>query len=148
MKGRKLLLAVAVTGTLTLAAPGLKAQPSGQTPATQNTGQKNWKDRAEYDLYDAIQKDQNPQTRFEKLNQWKEKYPSTDFSDLRQTAFLTTYAATGKIQDALNTAKEMLAANPSDFTPLYYTALLTPQLVALNLKPTDDQLATAEKAAT
>lgn len=150
MKARKLLLAVAVTGTLILAPLSLRAQPAGQspaTPATQNTGQKNWKDRAEYDLYDAIQKDNNPQTRLEKLNQWKEKYPSTDFNDLRQTAFLTTYAAVGKIQEALNTAKEILAASPSDFTALYYTALLTPQLVALNIKPTDDQLATAEKAA-
>jgi tetratricopeptide (TPR) repeat protein len=144
MKAR---LAVAVTGLLILVAPGLPAQTGGQTPATQNTGQKNWKDRAEYDLYDAIQKDQNPQTRLEKLNQWKEKYPSTDFSDLRQTAFLTTYAAVGKVQEALNIAKEILAANANDFTALYYTALLTPQLVALGTPPTADQLATAEKCA-
>lgn len=157
MKARRLLLAVAVTGILTVAPLGLSAQPAGQTPAaqtpaaqtpaTQNTGQKNWKDRAEYDLYDAIQKDTNPQTRLEKLNQWKEKYPSSDFSDLRQTAFLTTYAAVGKIQEALNSAKEILASSPNDFTALYYTALLTPQLAALNITPTDDQLATAEKAA-
>src|SRR5205085_12559898 len=140
-----LLLAVAVTGTLALAPLSLRAQGGGQTPATQNTGQKNWKDRAEYDLYDAIQKDTNAQTRLEKLNQWKEKYPSTDFSDLRQTAFLTTYAAMGKVQEALNIAKEILAANANDFTALYYTALLTPQLVALRITPTADQLSTAEK---
>src|SRR5579872_6309061 len=83
MQRRKLLWAVAVTGLLTLAPVGLRAQGT-QTPATQNTGQKNWKDRAEYDLYDAITKDQNPQTRLEKLNQWKDKYPSTDFIDLRE----------------------------------------------------------------
>jgi tetratricopeptide (TPR) repeat protein len=147
MKARRLLLAIAVTGISIVGPLGLQAQTPAQTPATQNTGQKNWKDRAEYDLYDAILKDSNPQTRLEKLNQWKEKYPSSDFSDLRRTAFLTTYAALGKVQEGLNTAKEILAANPNDFSALYYTALLTPQLVALNLKPTDEQLATAEKAA-
>jgi len=147
MQRRKLVWAVAVTGLLTLAPVGLRAQGGTTTPATQNTGQKNWKDRAEYDLYDAITKDQNPQSRLEKLNQWKDKYPSTDFIDLRQQAFLTTYAALGKIQEALNTAKEILARDPKDFTGLYYTALLTPQLVAVNITPTEDQLSAAESAA-
>lgn len=147
MKTRKLLAAVAITGIVTLGSESMRAQPSGQSPATQNTGQKNWKDRAEYDLYDAITKDNNPQTKLEKLNQWKEKYPSTDFSDLRQAELLKAYAAAGKIQEALSTAKDILSATPGDFAALYYTALLTPQLVALNIKPTDDQLATAEKAA-
>lgn len=144
MQARNLLLAVTVTGVLALAPTGLWAQ--GGTPATQNTGQKNWKDRAEYDLYEAILKDQNPQSRLEKLNQWKEKYPKTDFIDLREQGFLTTYAALGKVQDALNTAKEILAADPKNFTGLYYTALLTPQLAAVNVTPTDDQLSTAESA--
>ena len=148
MKARKLLLTAAATGLLLFAPTGLRAQAGGQTPATQNTGQKNWKDRAEYDLYDAIQKDTSPQTRLEKLNQWKEKYPTTDFIDLRQTAFLTTYAALGQIQNALNTAKEILARDPNDFSALYYTAFLTPQLVAVTKQPpTEDQLSASEKAA-
>lgn len=148
MRARKLLLAVAVTGILTLAPAGLRAQQGGQTPATTNTGQKNWKDRAEYDLYDAITKDASPQTKLEKLKQWQDKYPTTDFIDLRQTAFLTTYAALGQIQKALDTAKEILARDPNDFSALYYTAFLTPQLVSVNVKPTDDQIAAAEKAST
>lgn len=147
MRARKLLLAVAVTGMFTLVTGGLRAQTGGQTPATQNTGQKNWKDRAEYDLYDAIKNDSNPQSKLEKLNQWKAKYPSTDFEDLREAAFLTTYAQVGKIAESLGIAKDMLAKNPNDFRALYYTALLTPQLAALNVTPTDDQLSTAEKAA-
>lgn len=147
MRARKLLLTVAVSGVLTLAPVVLRAQGAGQTPATQNTGQKNWKDRAEYDLYDAITKDTSPQTRLEKLNQWKEKYPKTDFIDLRQTAFLTTYAALGQIQQALDSAKEILARDPNDFSALYYTAFLSPQLVAVTKQPpTEDQLSAAEKA--
>ncbi len=160
MKARKIVAAVALTGFFALAPAGLRAQTSGQapattntgqtsgqTPATSNTGQKNWADRAEYDLYDAITKDTNPQSRLEKLNQWKEKYPNTQFIDLRQAAYLTTYAAMNKIPEALNAAKEILARDPKDFAALYYTALLTPQLVPLNITPTADQLSAAESAA-
>src|SRR5579884_819980 len=98
MQPRRLLLGLAVTGIL-IAPAGLRAQApatgNAQTPAAggaQATGQKNWKDRAEYDLYDAISKDTNPQSRLEKLKQWQEKYPTSDFADLRQEVMLKTYA--------------------------------------------------------
>ena len=116
-------------------------------PSTQS-GQPNWKDRAEYDLYEAITKDQNPQTRLEKLNQWKDKYPSTDFIKQRRAVYLDTYVKLNQVQNALNTAKEILAGDPKDFTSLYYVALLTPQIPAVTQKPaTADQLEDAQKAA-
>jgi len=96
MKARNLALAVAVTGILALASVGLRAQAGRQT----NTPQKNWRDRAEYDLYDAILKDQNPRTRLEKLNQWEERYPSTDYISERRALFLTTRTALGQVQEA------------------------------------------------
>jgi peptidyl-prolyl cis-trans isomerase A (cyclophilin A) len=96
MKARKLVLAVAITGTLTLAPVGWRAQAYGQTPATTNPGQKRVKDQGEYDLYNAILKDQNPRTRLEKLNQWEERYPSTDFISERRTLFVTTFTALGR----------------------------------------------------
>ena len=133
-----------MTGILCMAPVGLRAQG---TPSTQ-TGQKNWKDRAEYDLFEAITKDTNPQSRLDKLNQWKDKYPSTDFIDQRRTLFLTTYAALNQAQNALTAAKEILAADPKDFTALYYVTLLTPQIPAVTQKPaTADQLEDAQKAA-
>ena len=124
----------------------LSTSAFAQAPAPQ-AGQKNWKDRAEFDLFDAMSKDTNPKTKLEKLNQWKEKYPATDFTDLRQTALLTTYVALGQVQDALNTAKETLARDAADFTALYYTALLTPTLATMNVAATPEQLDAAEKAA-
>ena len=47
------------------------AQPEGQAGAAPNTAQpqKNWKDRAEYDLFDSITKHNNPKTKLEKLQQ-------------------------------------------------------------------------------
>jgi len=41
--------------------------------------EKKVKDRAEYDLYDSITKEQNPTKRLEFLNTWKEKYAETDY---------------------------------------------------------------------
>jgi hypothetical protein len=143
MKGRRLLLlAVAVTGMMALAPVGLRAQ-GGKPPASTEP---QWKDRAEYDLYDAISKDTNPQTKLEKLVEWRDKYPSTDFLAIRQKFFLTTYAALGKVAEALNTAKEMLAKDPNDFYALYYTSFESPLLAATGSKPTEDQLSAAEKA--
>ena len=48
------------------------AQQSAQGP------QKNWKDRAEFDLYDSITKETQPAKRLELLNSWKEKYPASE----------------------------------------------------------------------
>ena len=138
-----ILLATAAAGFVALAPSSLRAQ----TPAAP-AGQKNWKDRAEYDLYDAITKDQSPQSRLEKLNQWKDKYPSTDFAAERRTLFLTTYVGLNQVMQALGAAKEILANTPDDFTALYYITLLTPQIPAVTKQAaTADQLADGEKAA-
>ncbi len=139
MKERKLMWTVVLTGVLTASLVSLSA--FGQ-PA-----QKNWKDRAEYDLYDAITKDNAPASKLEKLNQWKDKYPTTDYAAERDTLFLTTYAGLGKIQEALATAKAIQARDANDFTALYYTTYLTPLLANLNVTPTPEQLDAADKCA-
>src|SRR5260370_14554520 len=76
MKARRLLLlAVAMTGILALAPVGLRAQGSKPPASTEPQ----WKDRAEYDLYDAISKDATPQTKLEKLIEWRDYVSATDF---------------------------------------------------------------------
>ena len=146
MRVQRSLLTVAVTGFLAANCLSAFAQTASSTPATQ-TSQKNYKDRAEYDLYDSIIKDTNPKTRLDKLNQWKQKYPSTDFSAERETLFFTTYAALQQIPDALNIAKEILARDPKDFQALYYRAYATPLLPNLGTTPTPEQLDAAQNAA-
>src|SRR5579864_4783023 len=103
-----LLLATAAS-LVSLAPAPLRAQ----APAAA-AGQKNWKDRAEYDLYDAITKDSGPQSRLDKLNQWKEKYPTTDFIAERRTLLLTTYVALNQVMQAIGAAKEILANTRSE----------------------------------
>jgi hypothetical protein len=103
--------------------------------------QKNYKDRAEYDLYSSILKETNAQKKLELLTQWKEKYPSTEFGSERLGLYLATYQALNKGPEMLATAKEMVAADPKNMQGLYWVAIFT-----LN-NQTPEQLDAGQKAA-
>ena len=105
--------------------------------------QKNWKDRAEYDLYESITKETTPAKRLELLNSWKQKYASSDFEDVRQQVFMATYAQMNRPADALKIAGEILATDPNNLQAL--SSALTSIFSIQN--PTPDQLATSDKAA-
>jgi tetratricopeptide (TPR) repeat protein len=142
VQSSKFLLTLALTGMLGPAPVrmfGQAAAPSSSTP------QKNWKDRAEYDLYVSIGQDQNPKTRLEKLQDWAQKYPMTEWIKERRTALLTTYAALNDGKNVFNQAKEILADDPKDFTANYYVMLFTQPLYGQNQSP--DILDLGEKAA-
>ena len=115
-----------------------------QAPSTA-APQLNWKDRAEYDLYDSIQKDTNAKTKLEKLQQWEKQYPATDYADQRQLIFLTTYVALNQPQPAVATAKQILAKDAKNFSALYYIMYFTRALAGSN--PTPEVLDQGEKAA-
>jgi len=110
--------------TLTAAAAGLLLSVSvwGQgAPA-----QKQWKDRAEYDLFDAIVKAQDAKKRLELLNTWKAKYPQTDFRAERNAYYIAVYQQLNQGKELLNFCKsEVLPADPKDMTCLYYVSVLT-----------------------
>ena len=139
----KLSLAILTAGLLSLAPVNMMAQAQAPTSAAP---QKNWKDRAEYDLYDAITKDANAQSRLDKLQQWKTQYPTTDYMLERRTLFLTTYAGLNKAKEATDAAKELLTSDPKNFTAMYYIMFFTQPLYAASQSP--DVLDQGEKAAT
>jgi hypothetical protein len=87
---------------------------------------KEWIDRAEYELVaEQIGKATDPAKKLELLNQWKQKYPKTNFEWERLGAFLMTYQQTGKAKEMFETAKEMAAADPKNVSgPFYITALV------------------------
>jgi hypothetical protein len=103
--------------------------------------QKNYKDRAEYDLYSSILKETNAQKKLELLNQWKEKYPATEFNLERLEQFLATYQALNKGPELLAAAKELVAADPKNMRGLYWVTIFT-----LN-NNTPEQLDAGQKAA-
>lgn len=134
--------AVAMTGVL-FVGPG---QILGQAQAPSTAApQKNWKDRAEYDLYDAITKDTNAKSKLDKLQQWEKQYPTTDYADERAMLFLTTYVALNQPQQAVDVAKKILAKDPKNFSALYYTMFFTRALAGTN--PTPEILDQGDKAA-
>ena len=116
------MIGVLSLGTVKM--PAQSAAPAAQAP------QKNWKDRAEYDLYDAITKDANAKTRLEKLQQWEKQYPQTEWLTERRTLLVTTYAALNQPKETTDAAKALVAGDPKNFTGLYYIMYFTQALYA------------------
>ena len=85
-----------------------------------------WKDRAEYDLVvESISKEQNPKTKLGLLNQWKEKYPETQFKDLRHNLYVTTYQQLGDGKGMKAAAEDWIKDNPKAIPAYYWLNLLT-----------------------
>ncbi len=114
--------------------------PAGQAAAPQ----KNWKDRAEFDLYDAITKDATAASRLEKLENWKKTYPTSDFAPDRKLLYLATYQQLqNRPKDVIVTANDVLATDPGNFRAL---SAIVYAVLTLN-PPTPEELATADQAA-
>lgn len=109
---KRALAGIAVTSLMCLSLWGQAAQPQ-------------WKDRAEYDLFQSIQKEQNAQTKLGLLQQWQEKYPNTDFKDGRYELMITAYQQLGKGKEMLDTAKAWVAFNPKAVNGWVWINLLT-----------------------
>ncbi len=144
----KALLTLAVAaGIVALPLPGQDQAAQGQAgqAAAGQPGApaQNWKDRAEYDLYNAIVKEQDANKRLALLNTWKEKYPTSEFAPQRLQIYLTTYTALNQPDKVIATGNEVLQTNPKDLTALYLIALNVQRLP----KPGADDLASGEKAA-
>src|SRR5579864_8852035 len=138
----KILLAIAMMSMVGLAPMRMLGQAAAPTSAEP---QKNWKDRAEYDLYDALSKDTNPKTRLEKLQQWEKQYPQTEWIKERKLLFLTTDFALGQPKETAEAAKQVLADDPKNFIALYALVSFTQALAGNN--PTPEVLDQGDKAA-
>jgi tetratricopeptide (TPR) repeat protein len=107
--------------------------------------QRNWKDRAEYDLYvgitQAIQGNDGKKA-LDLLKEWGEKYPESDYSDTRPTLELNAYKAANDSKGMLTAADKILGANPNDLTANYWVCTL----MVSNPSPTDEELARAAKS--
>jgi tetratricopeptide (TPR) repeat protein len=119
------------------------AQPAQGQPASGQPAQKNWKDRAEYDLYNGIVKEQDPNKRLTLLNSWKEKYPASDYAPERVQIYLTTYSGLNQPDKVIATGNEILQSDPKNLQALILMALNVQSLT----KPSADDLNSGEKAA-
>lgn len=126
----KRAVAILALGSLTLA--GLWGQKKPE-----------WKDRAEYDLYESITKEQAPKTKLGLLEQWDQKYPTSEFGDVRGKLMIDTYRQLNDGKGMMAAAKKMAAAYPKDIYPFYWMNLLTISLA----DGSADALDTGDKAA-
>jgi hypothetical protein len=122
-----------------LAVP-LGAQQSPQPAAGQQGAaqaqpakQKNWKDRAEYELFTNISKTTDPQQRLQLLNTWQDKYPQSDYNDYRLKYYVATLAQLAQKdpsqrQPLIDKCEALLKLDPNDFQANYYVTLYGPQI--------------------
>jgi hypothetical protein len=105
--------------------------------------QGNYKDQAEYDMYQAVSQDltaNNFVKAVTDLDAWKQKYPDSDFKDNRELLYAKAYFETKQFGKTLDLA----ATLDSKELELLYMAAASVQQVQ---NPTPQQLATGAKAA-
>jgi tetratricopeptide (TPR) repeat protein len=135
------ILAVAICSAIGFGSA--RAQDPAQ-PAQQAQQKKpEWKDRAEYDLVQSIDKERDPKKKLELLNQWRDKYPASDFKVLRLQSYLMTYHALNDPNNMLATAQDILKEDPTNLQALYWINLL---VVSMN-QNTPERLDLGDKAA-
>ena len=110
---------------------------------TLTAGAANWADRAEYDLALAVRAEAVPQRRLVALEQWKAKYPKSEHAAVRSELYFAAYQAMGDRAHMLDTAAEMLTAQPGNTFGAYWFTVLLPDGGSASA----ERLALGEKAA-
>jgi tetratricopeptide (TPR) repeat protein len=137
------IAALTVTSVLCVSAQSQTTPAAGSGTAAPAQKQKQYKDKGEYDLYAAVTKETDANKKLTLLNQWKDKYPESDFKLERLQYFLNTYQQLSQPAKMIDTAKEILTIAPDDIQALYWITFLSPSMA----NNSDDALATASKAA-
>ncbi|MYB53133.1 MAG: tetratricopeptide repeat protein [Acidobacteriia bacterium] len=96
--------------------------------AIPNPQEKNYKDRAEYDVITKVYGEADPAAKLALLDEWTEKYPETDYHVERASFYLDSYQKTGQTAEAVEAAKTLLTKVPDSFTAHYVITLSTPYL--------------------
>lgn len=94
--------------------------------------QRNWKDRAEYDLWAAAAKETNAQKRLELLNTWKQKYPATEMKVEMYQLYMGTYQQLNQGKNMLEAAQQLVAADPKAPTAMSAQYWICELTVSLN----------------
>ena len=96
--------------------------------AIPNPQEKNYKDRAEYDVITKVYGEADPAKKLALLDEWTEKYPETDYHVERASFYLDSYQKTGQTVEAVEAAKKLLTKVPDSFTAHYVITLSSPYL--------------------
>lgn len=103
------------------------------------------KDQQEADLINKVNGEANAANRLTELDEWKQKYPDTQFENPRQMFYLLTYEQLKKNREAIDKAKEILTKNPDDYLSLM--AIVTYGPTMNNNNPSKDDFEATMAAA-
>lgn len=85
-----------------------------------------WKSREEYDAYQAMGGEQDPQKKIALAEAFLNKFADSDFKDLVYFAMMQAYQQLGNVARALEAGKKGLEANPDNLDVLTLDAYLFP----------------------
>ncbi len=105
--------------------------------------EKKVKDQAEYDLIQAIQKEPDAKKKVDLVQQWKDKYPTSDFKIERLKAMIAAQQAAQNAAGMRDAALELIKEDPKDLAGYLYMNLLTLSMA----DKSEAALANSEKAA-
>lgn len=157
------MAAVAALGlvVLTTTAQDARAQAAAAAQAPAGKKAKAVKDTGEYDIYNDVIKDSTQPNAAKKfltdLDTWTQKYPDTEFKDVRMMYYAQAYAANNEAGKAIDAAKPLidkgidglkdgLDSDGSVLSLLFLTSRAAAAL-AVTGTPSADELATGAKAA-
>ena len=94
--------------------------------AQQQTQQKSpWKDRAEYDLYTSIVKEQDVSKKVQLLDSYMQKYPESKFKEQAYTMYAQAYQTLKQASKMYDAALQILKLNAKNVQGLYFITSLT-----------------------
>jgi len=139
---------IILTAGALLFVAGLVTVPSAKAQDT--AGQKNWKDREEYDAFQKVQTTTDPKARLEALKAWEDKYPTSDYAGLRLQYYLDTLAKLAGTDPSmrpvlLSKAQDALKVDPKNANAMYLISLWGPIYGGAN--PSPDLVSQVESAA-
>jgi len=105
--------------------------------------EKKVKDQAEFDLIQAVQKEPDAKKRVDLIQQWKDKYPTSDYKSERLQALIATQQAAGNAAGMRDAAMELIKEDPKNVAGYASVNALT---LSMGDK-SDSALANSEKSA-
>ncbi len=101
-----------------------------------------WKDRAEYDLFQSILNEKDPNKKVQLLDTYKEKYPDTNFELQVRLLYLATYQQLNDAEKTYEAARNVLELDPKNVQGHYFITSMT-----MGRGTGASNLATGEKSA-
>ncbi len=156
------IAAIAVLGAAVLTDTAQQARAQAASGSQPAATQKKVKDQGESDIWNEASKAvlaKDFKKAIADLDTWKQKYPDSDFKDVRTLLYVQAYNGAGQFNRSVAAAGELVNKNldtvfddpktgPQNIILfLYQTTSATLQLCGPNGNPTPEELAIGEKAA-